>query len=69
MSAIDHSHDHDAFRPADAGRAVGFAANAERFGRELVWLLIAVAFCVVEAVVFLTDLPLAKLLARRRDKR
>ena len=69
MSAIDHSHDHHAFRPADTGRPFGFAANAERFGREIVWLVIAVAFCVVEAVVFLTDLPVAKLLARRRDKR
>jgi len=69
MSAIDHSHDDHTFRAADAGRAVGFAANAERFGREIVWLVIAVAFCVVEAAVFLTDLPFAKLLARRRDKR
>lgn len=68
MAAIDHPHE-NTFRPVDAGRAVGVVANVERFGREVVWLLIAVAFCVVEALVFLTDLPLAKFFARRHDKR
>jgi len=68
MSAIDHSHE-NTFRAADKGRAVVAVANVERFGREVVWVLIAVAFCVVEAVVFLTDLPIAKFFARRRGKR
>jgi hypothetical protein len=68
MSAIDHSRE-TAFRPADAGRAVGVMANLERFGREVVWVMIAAAFCLVEAAVFLTDLPIAKFLARRSNRR
>ena len=44
------------------------AAAMERFGRELVWLLIAVAFCVIEAAVFLTDLPVAKFFQRNSRK-
>jgi hypothetical protein len=68
MSAIDHSQ-HQAFRADDAGRPVGFVAHAERFGREVVWLLIAVAFLLVEAAVFLTDLPVARLFSRRAGPR
>ena len=68
MTAIPHSH-HQSFNSIDAGRAVGVIANLERFGREIVWMLIAVAFCVVEAAVFLTDLPLGKLFGRGNPKR
>ena len=68
MSAISHPHS-PAFRSDDSGRPVGFVAHVERFGREVVWLLIAVAFFLVEAAVFVTDLPVAKLLSRRPAKR
>jgi hypothetical protein len=68
MPAVRHSH-HEAFHPIDAGRPVGVFGYAEYFGRELVWLLIAIAFCVVEAAVFLTDLPIAKLFSRHGGRR
>ncbi|MCX6951353.1 MAG: hypothetical protein NTV51_04095 [Verrucomicrobia bacterium] len=38
---------------------------AAKAGREVVWVLIAGAFCVVEALVFLTELPASKLFHRR----
>ncbi len=38
---------------------------AAKAGREAVWVLIAAAFFVVEALVFLTELPTAKLFHRR----
>lgn len=38
---------------------------AAKAGREVVWVLIAGVFCVVEALVFLTELPATKLFPRR----
>jgi hypothetical protein len=38
---------------------------AAKAGRECVWVLIAAAFCVVEVLVFLTDLPATKRSVRR----
>lgn len=38
---------------------------AAKAGREVVWVLIAGVFCVVEALVFLTELPASKLFHRR----
>jgi hypothetical protein len=38
---------------------------AAKAGREAVWVLIACAFVVVEAAIFVTQLPAARLFARR----
>jgi len=38
---------------------------AAKAGREVMWVLIAGVFCVVEALVFLTELPASKLFHRR----
>ena len=65
MSAI-HSPPTISLDRRDLGRRVGMVSDGlARAGRELVWLLIAVAFCVVEAAVFVTDLPVAKYFGRR----
>ena len=50
---------------ADVAGTVRQVAALARAGRELVWLIIAVAFCVVEATVFVTDLPVTKMFSRR----
>src|SRR5579885_2414203 len=59
MAAIDPTDDSQ-LEVQTWQRPHGVLALLERAGREIVWLLIAVAFCVVEALVFLTDLPVAK---------
>ena len=38
---------------------------AGKAGRDIIWVLIAGAFLLVEAVVFLTDLPTARFFHRR----
>jgi hypothetical protein len=38
---------------------------AAKAGREMLWLAIAAAFFVVEALVFVTELPAAKVFQRR----
>lgn len=51
---------------SDAGEQSGvISSRASRAGRELVWLTVAAAFFVVEAVVFFTDLPVSKIFNRR----
>ena len=65
MSAIHSPHTSSLDR-SDLGRRAGVVSGAvARAGRELVWLIIAVAFCVVEATVFVTDLPVTKMFSRR----
>ncbi len=66
MSAIHSPHDSSLSSANFSQRAGVFSNAATRAGRELVWLLIATAFCVVEAVVFVTDLPVTKLFSRRQ---
>lgn len=46
-------------------RAGSISNGAARAGREVVWLCIAAAFFVLEAVVFVTDLPVSKIFSRR----
>lgn len=41
---------------------------AAKAGREMVWVLIAGVFCLVEALVFLTELPASKLSRREPSK-
>ncbi len=65
MSATPSPHDSSLSLSEPGQRAGAFSSGASRAGRELVWLMIAVAFCVVEAVVFVTDLPVSKILSRR----
>lgn len=36
-----------------------------RVGRDVVWVAIAAAFCLVEALVFVTNLPVTKIFKRR----
>jgi hypothetical protein len=67
MSAIDQPREND-FQTHGWTRPHGPMALLERVGRELVWLFIATAFCVVEALVFLTDLPVAKFFSHRSRK-
>ncbi len=65
MSAIHLPHTSSLDR-SDLGHRAGIVSGAvARAGRELIWLIIAVAFCVVEAAVFVTDLPVAKIFSRR----
>ena len=65
MSASPAPHDSAPALSASDHRAGLFSIGASKAGRELVWLMIAVAFCIVEAVVFVTDLPVSKILSRR----
>jgi hypothetical protein len=65
MSAIHSPHTSSLDRSELGHRAGIVSDGVARLGRELVWLLIAVAFCVVEAIVFVTDLPVAKIFSRR----
>jgi hypothetical protein len=62
MSALPSHHDS---LPESGHRTGVFSNGAARAGRELVWLAIAVAFCVLEVVVFVTDLPVSKIFGRR----
>ena len=65
MSAI-HSPHTASLERSELGHRAGIVSGAiARAGRELVWLLIAVAFCIVEAIVFITDLPVGKIFSRR----
>ncbi len=66
MSAIHSPHDSSLTSAGLSQRAGVFSSAATRAGRELVWLLIATAFCMVEAAIFVTDLPVTKLFDRRR---
>lgn len=45
-----------------SGGLVG--AVAARIGRDAVWLLLAAAFGIVEALVFVTELPVGKIFRR-----
>jgi hypothetical protein len=65
MSPIHSSSDAALASSASGHRAEAISGGASRAGRELVWLFIAVAFCVVEAFVFVTDLPVSKFFGRR----
>lgn len=40
---------------------------AAKAGREVLWVVIAGVFCVVEALVFLTELPASKIFHRRES--
>jgi hypothetical protein len=65
MSVI-HSPHTSSLNQSELGRRAGVVSDGiAKLGRELVWLIIAVAFCVVEAVVFMTDLPVGKIFSRR----
>jgi hypothetical protein len=65
MSVI-HSPHTSSLNQSELGHRAGVVSEGiAKVGRELVWLIIAVAFCVVEAVVFVTDLPVAKIFSRR----
>jgi hypothetical protein len=55
-----------ASRPTTGRAGTTFVSlAAARAGRECVWVLIAAAFCVVELLVFVTDLPSGKRSPRR----
>lgn len=42
-----------------------FNSVGARVGRDAVWVAIAVAFCLVEALVFVTNLPVTRIFKRR----
>jgi len=65
MSATSSPHD-TSLRSSESGQRSGMISNsASRAGRELVWLTVAAAFLIVEAFVFVTDLPVSKVFSRR----
>ncbi len=67
MSAVQHPEE-TTLQPDPGSHSFRNAGPIEGCMREIVWVLIAVAFCVVEAVVFVTDLPVAKFFQRRARK-
>ena len=69
MAGIITNHQSSLAR-GEAGRVTGlFAAAAAKAGREIIWVVIAVAFCVVEALVFLADLPVGKIFHHRNTSK